>query len=309
MKGGQAGGIALGLLISGLAHAWLLGVLGWRTGDSSGRDSRYLQIEIVARHEVAAGERLATGMPGQVGPVGPMPTSLPGPRQATRSTTAGSDRKGSALPVRTDRPAQAFVPAAEPRTVTFRNDRARAAAFRSETNPANRHHPRIVGSRMPATPMTMPEVPGARVPAAPAAPGVTDRLAAPAVSDAVPPAARQATPRHTPPAPAATAPAETDLPEQASRSELLRLLNREISAGRRYPRIARRQGREGTATVAFQLHPNGRIDSIDIIRSSQFEPLDRAARAAVQAIEPFSAAGSYLRQSQSFRVDVQFALR
>lgn len=89
---------------------------------------------------------------------------------------------------------------------------------------------------------------------------------------------------------------------------ILELLHSRISSNKEYPYIAKRQRREGVATIAFVLHPDGKIENAHLINSSRTLALDRAALSAVKQIEPFNAAQNYLRQSKRFQVDVAFSL-
>lgn len=89
---------------------------------------------------------------------------------------------------------------------------------------------------------------------------------------------------------------------------ILELLHRRISDNKEYPYLARRQRREGVATVAFVLHPDGRIENAHLVTSSRAVSLDRAALSAVKHIEPFVAAHEYLEKSEQFQVDIEFDL-
>ncbi|MBE9567852.1 MAG: energy transducer TonB [Proteobacteria bacterium] len=89
---------------------------------------------------------------------------------------------------------------------------------------------------------------------------------------------------------------------------ILELLHRRISDKKEYPYMARRQRREGVATVAFVLHPDGKIENAHLVSSSHAVVLDRAALSAVKNIEPFLVAGEYIKQSEEFQVDVAFKL-
>lgn len=101
-----------------------------------------------------------------------------------------------------------------------------------------------------------------------------------------------------------------DLATNASKQQhsIIELLHSRISDKKAYPYLARRQRREGVATVAFVLHPNGRIENAHLVSSSQTQSLDRAALSAVKDIEPFSVAQDYLKQSETFQVNVAFSL-
>lgn len=94
----------------------------------------------------------------------------------------------------------------------------------------------------------------------------------------------------------------------AQRHSILELLHSRISSNKEYPYLARRHRREGVATVAFVLHPDGRIENTHMISSSQVGSLDRAAVSAVNSIQPFVVAKDYLQQAKEFHVDVVFNL-
>ena len=94
----------------------------------------------------------------------------------------------------------------------------------------------------------------------------------------------------------------------AQRHSILELLHSRISSNKEYPYLARRHRREGIATVAFVLHPDGRIENTHMISSSQVVSLDRAAVSAVNSIQPFVVAKDYLQQAKEFHVDVVFNL-
>jgi len=89
---------------------------------------------------------------------------------------------------------------------------------------------------------------------------------------------------------------------------ILELLHRRISDNKEYPYLARRQRREGVATVAFVLHPDGSIENAHLVASSHASALDRAALSAVEQIEPFKVAREYLEKSETFQVDIEFDL-
>ena len=89
---------------------------------------------------------------------------------------------------------------------------------------------------------------------------------------------------------------------------ILELLHRRISDNKEYPYLARRQRREGVATVAFILHPDGKIEDARLVNSSRASMLDRAALTAVKHIAPFTIANEYLEQAETFQVDIEFEL-
>ncbi len=89
---------------------------------------------------------------------------------------------------------------------------------------------------------------------------------------------------------------------------ILELLHSSISNYKEYPYLARRQRREGVATVGFVLHPDGTIKKTHLVTSSSTGMLDRAALSAVKRIEPFKPAQNYLDQAEEFKIDVVFNL-
>ena len=91
--------------------------------------------------------------------------------------------------------------------------------------------------------------------------------------------------------------------------ELTDRLHRAIEREKSYPLSARRLGREGTAQVAFRLHPDGQIDELTVATTSGEPALDRAALRAVSGISPFAEAAGYLVEAAPFRVEIAFRLR
>ena len=90
---------------------------------------------------------------------------------------------------------------------------------------------------------------------------------------------------------------------------LIALLHDEIARNKHYPALARRQHREGTATVSFALYPDGVIEDIKVVSSSGYGRLDKAASSAVSESSPFGPATHYLQRTRHFRVDVVFSLK
>lgn len=89
---------------------------------------------------------------------------------------------------------------------------------------------------------------------------------------------------------------------------ILELLHQRISDNKEYPYLARKQGREGIATVAFILNPDGSIENAHLVSSSRAQMLDRAALSAVKKIAPVEGAQQYLQQPETFQVAVEFDL-
>ena len=95
---------------------------------------------------------------------------------------------------------------------------------------------------------------------------------------------------------------------QAVDDQLIELLHSRISDKKQYPYFAKRQRREGVATVSFVLHPNGDVEDARLVKSSHSDMLDRAAITAVEKIQPFEAAREYLETAETFNIDVVFEL-
>jgi TonB family protein len=89
---------------------------------------------------------------------------------------------------------------------------------------------------------------------------------------------------------------------------ILELLHARISNNKEYPYIARRQRREGVATVGFVLHPDGSVENAHLVSSSSAAALDRAALSAVKRIEPFKPAQDYIDKAEEFNIDIVFNL-
>ena len=92
------------------------------------------------------------------------------------------------------------------------------------------------------------------------------------------------------------------------RDAFVQLLHAAIDRHKRYPRMARRQRREGIATILFRLHPDGGLDGLELDASSGFVALDKAALRAVAAVAPFTPAAKFLTRKTHFRVGVTFNL-
>ncbi len=89
-------------------------------------------------------------------------------------------------------------------------------------------------------------------------------------------------------------------------NSIIELLHSKISDHKRYPYLARRQRREGVATIEFVLYPDGTVINPRLLHSSRTPSLDRAALDAVKGIEPFEPAKHYIDQPEAYQVDVVF---
>lgn len=89
---------------------------------------------------------------------------------------------------------------------------------------------------------------------------------------------------------------------------LLALLHSAIQSQQHYPVSAQQMEREGKATVKFTLHPNGMVESVQLLHTSGTTSLDDAALAAVRAAAPFQHIEQYLNSTKEFSIEVVFQL-
>lgn len=94
----------------------------------------------------------------------------------------------------------------------------------------------------------------------------------------------------------------------AQHDDLLMLLHVAIKRQQKYPPSALRMKRQGRATVGFTLYPNGSIEQLRLMKSSGTSSLDSAALEAVRLAAPFTGVDAYMRSSETFKIDVVFAL-
>jgi protein TonB len=66
-----------------------------------------------------------------------------------------------------------------------------------------------------------------------------------------------------------------------------RALQEAIARNKRYPRMARRLGQEGTVEVGFVILNDGRLQDVRVVRGSGYAPLDRAAVDSVHRLGRF----------------------
>jgi protein TonB len=83
---------------------------------------------------------------------------------------------------------------------------------------------------------------------------------------------------------------------------ILSLILRKLEAAKRYPRMARKMGIEGTAVVRFKLKPEGRVEAVEIVDSSGSEILDTASLETVRAAAPFPYKEGWLKVGIVFKI-------
>lgn len=77
---------------------------------------------------------------------------------------------------------------------------------------------------------------------------------------------------------------------------------RKIESAKRYPKIARKMGIEGTAVVRFKLRPKGQIETVEIVESSGSEILDKASLETVRDAAPFPYKEGWLKVGIVFKI-------
>lgn len=70
---------------------------------------------------------------------------------------------------------------------------------------------------------------------------------------------------------------------------------RRIEKAKRYPRMARKMGTEGQATLRFRIEPNGKVERVELLESSGSEILDQASLETVQRAAPFPYKDGWLK--------------
>lgn len=99
----------------------------------------------------------------------------------------------------------------------------------------------------------------------------------------------------------------------AGGGERLKLYIEEVKARlnqvKRYPRIARIQGLEGTTHVRFRIMPGGEADEIEVVRSSRSELLDQEAVANVKRVKGFPRPPEEFPQGILVQVPMVFQLK
>ena len=77
---------------------------------------------------------------------------------------------------------------------------------------------------------------------------------------------------------------------------------RRIEKAKRYPRMARKMGTEGQATVRFKIKPNGKVEGVELMESSGSEILDQASLETVQRAAPLPYKEGWLKVVIIFKI-------
>jgi len=91
--------------------------------------------------------------------------------------------------------------------------------------------------------------------------------------------------------------------------EFLRKVKQRIESVKIYPLWAREAGYEGTATVQFTIFADGKLGEINLINSSGYDILDKAAITTIKKSEPFpSLMDSLNRRTLQIELPIAFRL-
>ncbi len=77
---------------------------------------------------------------------------------------------------------------------------------------------------------------------------------------------------------------------------------RRIEKAKRYPRMARKMGTEGQATVRFKIKPDGKVEGVELMESSGSEILDQASLETVQRAAPLPYKEGWLKVVIAFKI-------
>jgi TonB family protein len=77
---------------------------------------------------------------------------------------------------------------------------------------------------------------------------------------------------------------------------------RRIEKAKRYPRMARKMGIEGQATVRFRIKADGKVEGVELMESSGSEILDQASLETVQRAAPFPYKAGWLKVGIVFKI-------
>ena len=126
---------------------------------------------------------------------------------------------------------------------------------------------------------------------------------------APPAAAAPAPPSPRPPALTAPAPPAAAARQAAPDPRYIDRLAAAIERERDYPVAARRRGEQGRVTLTIVIATNGRLISADVVGSSGFDALDKAALGMVRRATLPPLAPGLGAESASFTIPIVFAVR
>ncbi|MDO9211052.1 MAG: energy transducer TonB [Deltaproteobacteria bacterium] len=91
-------------------------------------------------------------------------------------------------------------------------------------------------------------------------------------------------------------------PSSPEKDTILLEILRKIEGAKRYPKLARKMGVEGKATVRFKLKPNGKVESVELLESSGSDLLDKASLETVQQAAPLPYKEGWLKVGIVFKI-------
>jgi protein TonB len=183
-----------------------------------------------------------------------------------------------------------WVDLLETRLIPPRNTQTNETVTPPAKAPINPKPP-VESPPLPRTPAIRPTQPVEQIPADPAAlPAADSPLPTSPAPESVARTSRVSlVPTTTASAPPAAAPAPVETAERRYLREQYDYIRDHVTSRLHYPAMARRQGLVGQVTVTFLVQPDGRVESLDVVRSSGHQSLDRQAMQAVLAAAPFPA--------------------
>jgi TonB family protein len=84
-----------------------------------------------------------------------------------------------------------------------------------------------------------------------------------------------------------TGPGGGGQPRPLDLGDLLARIRHRIEAVKRYPEEARRDSIQGTVSVRFRVHADGRLERVELVRSSGSRVLDEASLETIRRAAPF----------------------
>jgi len=108
-------------------------------------------------------------------------------------------------------------------------------------------------------------------------------------------------------------PASATQPQRLAPKQVQKLLvfiSKQIQMNLQYPEAAKTHIEQGESIIQFELMPNGKLQDIQIVRSSGNTNLDQAALTAVRASSPVKFPNSLsLREALTLRIPVMFHIQ
>jgi TonB family protein len=108
--------------------------------------------------------------------------------------------------------------------------------------------------------------------------------------------------------PIAAAPSLTELSLQDVLSPYLKEVREKIERVKKYPDAAKEFGIEGTVHIKFTILSNGKVERVEVARSSGYETLDEAAVWAIKTATPFPPFPKAIRR-ESLQIEVPLVFK